>query len=554
MEGAPKKVGRKRKNDASTKEVAPAKKSKKKSTKKSQTQTDEEWQKYIKLQKDAALSIATGSKKKSVVSTATTTTTTTSSNEKNGTKTAAKQDNKKKKKKSNPLLKQREPCDLMRNEARSQELWRQVEEADKNNQQKALAINVMPDRSRQTVETLALGVEHLDILPVSYSDVDVGMTLKRLNYERPPPPSFPLQDLMGDQGFFSKNNEHVVPILKCIIKDKRNDMEWAKAYKASGSSSYSNASYTDNSRIKNASDKHSLLSCGAANNGDTCTKKLNHILGNSFYQYGYNRRRPEAQYKKMKILDSADRLERFKEFYKYDQLDEDETNYGEAPNNSKMFRKLRRENGEKFNRRNEQLRLSASLTPKADVEEVSKEQILEARQPPGTSDALCSNGVKCIFNTFSPDKTARYIGKVFYTEREKAKLLREQIEGKSIEMDDFDVNDDEEEEQWDSYNKHRLCIDCLFKRWTIQWAINISHESVPDRQINYFTVQCKPGQYSPHCMLSMRENNKPTGIVGNVPRFSLNNRRIVTHQRHRRTENKYETVSVPVLVETGMDF
>ena len=545
-----KKVGRKRKSDTAPKEVPPQKKSKKKTSKKTQTVNDEEWQKYIKLQKDAALSIAAGGKKKSSVATATTTTTTTT--EKNETKgssaSSAKQD-KKKKKKSNPLLKQREPCDLMRNEARSQELWRQVEQAEANTQQKALTINVMPDRSRQTVETLALGVEQLDVLPVSYSDVDVGMTLKRLNYERPPPPSFPLQELMGDQGFFSKNNEHVEHVLKCIIKDKRNDIDFSKFNKTGLPD---NANDPDARRKHAAGSKHSLLSGGGPNNGDTCTKKLNHILGNSFYQYGYNRRRPEAQYKKMKVLDSADRLERFREFYKYDQLDEDETNYGEAPNNSKMFRKLRRDNGEKFNRRNEQLRLSAALTPKADVEEISKEQILEARQPPGTGDALCSNGAKCIFNTFSPDKTARYIGKVFYTERERAKIVKDQIEGKSMEMDDFDEEAEEEEEE--SHNKHRLCIDCLFKRWTIQWAINISHEIVPERQINYFTVQCKPGQYSPHCMLSMLENNKPTGIVGNVPRFSLNNRRIVTHQRHRRTESKYETVSVPVLVETGMDF
>ena len=78
---------------------------------------------------------------------------------------------------------------------------------------------------------------------------------------------------------------------------------------------------------------------------------------------------------------------------------------------------------------------------------------------------------------------------------------------------------------------------------------------IPERPINYFTVQCKPNQYSPHCMLSVVENDKPTGIVGHVPRFSLNNRRIVTHQRYRySSDNKYETVSVPVLVETGMDF
>lgn len=504
------KSSKKRKADTSG-DAPPVKKSKK-SSKKALNETEEEWQKYVKLQKASG----TGVKKKSDTPNA-------------GVKKASKQE-KKKKKKTNPLLKQREPCDLMCNKERSDALAQELKEAEENNAQKALAINVMPERSRQTAETLTLGIEAMDVMPIVYNEVDFGMAIKRMNYERTAEHAYPLQDLMGDHGFFSINNEHVEHVLKCIIKDKRTDIAYAKSEGA-----------------RNPATKKK----GGPNlvQGDTSNKKLNQVCGNNFQSFGYNRRTPQIQHNKMKAQDAIDRLERFKEFFKNDELDEDETHYGDVPENYKMFRKLRRAKGDKFNRRTEQLRLCAALTPKADIEEVSKEQILDARQPPGTGDALCSYGTKCIFNNFSPDKTARYIGRVFYSEREKAKRLKRQVDG-CLEEDE----ENEEDEEWESHNVHRLCIDCLFKRWTIQWAMNIRNEVIPERQINYFTVQCKPGQYSPHCMLSMVENNKLTGIVGHVPRFSLNNRRIVTHQRHRRTDNKYETVSVPVLVETGMDF
>jgi len=510
MEARPAKSKKRKLDKVSHVEKQPTEK---KSKKKSLTEGDEQWQKFIKLQQGGATS-STAKKKAGG-----TTTTTTTTNEKKSTK----EDKKKKKKKSNPLLKQREPCDLMRNEARAQELSEQVirieDINETNHAQKALAVHIMPARERQTVDTLALGIEHHKMPAVSFNDVDFSIAMKKLNYERSAargfvPQAYPLQDLMGDHGFLSINNEHVEHVLKCIIKDKRNDISYAK---------YAKADAAKLPRIKGSN--------ASVPGGDTSNKKLNHIFGNNFHSFGYNRRTPQQQHKKMKALDNADRQERFKEFFKFDELEDgdDETNYGEAPSNFRMFRALKREHGEKFKRRNEALRDSAALTPKADLEELSKEYILEFRQPPATGDALCANGVRCIFNTFSSDKTACYIGKVFYTERERAK--REGVD-----------------------NEGRLCYDCLIKSWTIQWALNIRDEVIPERPINYFTVMCKPGQYSPHCMLSRIENNKPTGIIGHVPRFSLNNRRIVTYQRSRRYENRHETISVPVLVETGMDF
>ena len=521
----------------------------KKPKKSSTVDGDEQWQKFIKHQDSG--------KKKSMTTTTTTTTSNTSTNNNNEKK--SKQE-KKKKKKTNPLLKQREPCDLMRNEAKCLELAKQIEYVEtineENHQQKALAINLMPSRARQTSETLALGVEHHDVPPMAFNDIEFSIAMKRMNYERTAPTNtnnngeqptgsaaaaaaprhhaYPLQDLMGDQGFFSINNEHVEHVLKCIIKDKRNDITYAKHIKAEAAKA----------RSGNAS---ALKGGKPGARGDTSNKKLNHIFGNNFHSHGYNRREPKARHKKMKALDKADMEARFRAFYKDDQLEDgdDETNYGKAPSNFKMFRKLRRDHGDKFARRSEILRDCATLTPKPDIEELSKEYILEFRQPPSSGDALCENGVRCIFNRFSPDRTAQYIGKVFYTEREKAQALKQQQQSQHIDDEnDCDV----------TQVPPRFCIDCLLKNWTVQWKLNIRDGVIPERPINYFTVMCKPGQYSPHCMLSQLFNNKQTGIIGHVPRYSPNNRRIITHQRIRRYDNKHETISVPVLVETGMDF
>lgn len=508
------------------------KKSKKKVivNKKALSEGDEQWKKFIKVQ-SGTLS-GTNNKKNKM----TTTTTSTSGEKKsiNAAANAKSKEEKKKKKKISSLFKHREPCDLMRNEARSQELANQItpieEITAENHEQMTLAIHLMPERSRQTAETLALGIEQYDVPPMSFNDVEFSLAMKRQNYERTATDKgnervFPLQDLMADQGFFSINNEHVEHVLKCIIKDKRNDIDYAK--------------FNRSKTVKEASGSggRSIVVAAGGGGGDISNKKLNHIFGNTYYSFGYNRRTPQLQDKKMKALDVIDREERFKLFYKFDQL-EPVTEYGKMPTDSKMFRRLRRENGEKFARRGETLRKCASLTPKSDVEELSKEYILEFRLPPGTGDELCANGTRCVFNN-SPDKTACYIGKVFYTEREKSGALRRQINGTNEVM---------------GGNVARLCYDCLLKSWIFEWAMNIQNEVIPERPINYFTVECKPGQYSPHCMLSVVENDKPTGIVGHVPRFSLNNRRIVIYQRYRYCDNKHETFSVPVLVETGMDF
>lgn len=467
---------------------------------------DEQWQKYNKQ-----LTVSsTLPKKKSVVT---------------ATVAVAPVIEKKKSKKSNPLLKHREPCDVMRDEKRLHALTSQmtlIEKIDaENHQQKALAVNVMPARDRQNVTTLSIGDAGSN--PRVYSQSEFFTEMKRRNYERTYNEednhrTYPLQEMMGEQGFFSINNEHIDQVLNAIVKEKRNDIAYAK--------------------LTHLDSPHPSSSLGIQQQqqqqGDTSNKKLNTIFGGILYSFGYNRRTPQVQYKKAKAHDIEDRALRLAEHYRHDQLPS-ETSVGEYAHNSIMFKEIKRQFMPKYLSRHKTLRDTAALTPKTDLEVISREYILSFRHPPVDDEQLCANHEHCVFNTFSSDKNVRYIGKVFYTEGERTRLK-------------------EEEEDDNTYNRHLLCYECLIRKWTIEWVMNIQQESIPERPINYFTVMCKPGQYSPHCMLSMVENDKPTGIVGHVPRFSNNNLHIVALVRNIKRDNKYIQVSVPMLDETGMDF
>lgn len=482
---------------------------------------DEQWQKYNKQ-----LSAPIDSRKKS----------TPNKKDETSSSSSPPPTKAKKTKKSNPLLKHREPCDLMRDEKRLKNLTDQMQLVDgiseENHQQKALAVNVMPARERQNIMTLSLNRE-----PVVYSDNQFSVEMKRLNYERTTAEntsrSYPLQDLMGEQGFFSINNEHIDQVLSAIVKDKRNDIIYAK-----------------HSLSQNARAQQGKVG-GSGGGGDASNKKLNCIFGGILYSFGYNRRTPQIHYKKAKAHDIEDRAARLEEYYRYDQLD-NETSIGAYAHNFPMFKTVKRQLMPKYLNRHKNLRDTAALTPKTDLEEISREYIASFRQPPVGNEEVCANREQCVFNTFSADKNVRYIGKVFYTENERARLLRRQLSGEvPIRGVDDDDDDDDDEE---GCNTHLLCYECLIRKWTIEWVLNIQHETVPERPINYFTVMCKPGQYSPHCMLSMVENDKPTGIIGHVPRFSNNNLHIVALVRSVKRDGKYIQISVPMLDETGMDF
>ncbi len=496
---------KKRKAESATSEGAPPEKKSKKSV---VNEIGEQWQKYEKQ------TAPNNTRKKSAATTP-----------------QPKKDNKaqpKKSKKSNPLLKHREPCDLMRNEKRAKSLIDQMEVIEKisedNYQQKALAVNVMPARERQNLTTLSITEDKANHMV--FNDTEFSREMKRLNYERSVANgetgrSYPMQNLMGEQGFFSINNEHIDQVLTAIVDDKRIDIAASKRFIA------------ENSRAAAAAQGKN-----GGGGGDSSNKKLNCIFGGILYSFGYTRRTPQVQYKKAKAHDIEDRARRFEEYYAHDQL-ESETLVGEYADNFTMFKAIKRQLMPEFLKRNETLRDTASLTSKTTMEVVSREYIAPFRQPPCEGEERCANQEDCVFYTCSDDKNAKYIGKVFYTENEKARLLKRQLSG------------DEPPEEG---NKHLLCYECIIRKWTIEWMLNMHYERLPERPINYFTVMCKPGQYSPHCMLSQVENDKLTGIIGYVPRFSMNNLHVAIMERYVKRNGQDVLISVPVIQEIGMDF
>ncbi len=72
--------------------------------------------------------------------------------------------------------------------------------------------------------------------------------------------------------------------------------------------------------------------------------------------------------------------------------------------------------------------------------------------------------------------------------------------------------------------------------------------------MNHFAVECRAGQYSPLLMLTVMENDRPTGISKHVPRFSCNNRQFVALAQLHHDGDKLHKIYTPYLAEVGMDF
>jgi hypothetical protein len=442
-----------------------------------------------------------------------------------------------------------------------------------NYEQKALAIHVMPAREKQTIETLALSPS-ASSNHIVFNDFDFAMAMQKANFERHQAAATttvvkgtsPLENLMVEGGFMAIDQANVEPIFLALSKEIRQSIYFNKA----GNNDPLKASVSKRKKRVIAGKEGDEEEEDDGTKQAPTVKKLNMVFGNSYHSFGYLNRTPQAQKHRIEALDQVDRFERFKLRFRHDQLEE-ETNFGELPRNSKMFRDLWAKNKEKYKRRHETQRDAAALIPKVSLEEVTKEYIRKFREPPGKNDELCSNGVECVFYTFSDNKNVKYIGKVFHTENEKRRQLEAQLiaaKRRQKQHDhmlhgdttttccdgDEDDDNEEDEENGCTYNRHKLCIDCLLRLWTRIYFRNIADGMVPDRPINYFTVVCGRGQYSPKVMLNVSENKQSTGIMGHVPRFAINKRCIVTLEANVFDAGKYHTVLVPCLAETGMDF
>lgn len=257
--------------------------------------------------------------------------------------------------------------------------------------------------------------------------------------------------------------------------------------------------------------------------------------------YGYNNTTGKAElYDKVNKFHKNCEL-RMKAFFINDQLEYNH-NGGDVPlkhrppRTSGIYRELEAKLMGAFKEMNTVLRESASRVPKFDDEPpLTKQWIDSYRLRPVSSDELCSRGGHCKFNTFGKKDNMRYVGRVFETPRE----ARDAENGTNAYV----------------RNKDRLCYDCLLYDLTMRTYDNVSNDTLPMVQINYFTVLCEPGQYrQDKVMLPITLNGKPTGIVGNVPAYNTANRISLPIKIRQIEGNNFYHISTNYLAETGMDF
>lgn len=373
-------------------------------------------------------------------------------------------------------------------------------------EQKAVAMHVIPPREQQSIKTLALSGAQ-----AHYNDI--AMDLRRMNwYANANQKARPLYRVL-DNGFMSIDNPNPEATIACLTRDLQTESRYL-------------------SHLRQSQPPKEPAAPG--NKGDLSIAKLNMVNGVSYHSVNYNRRTPKDVEERMRQSAQSERMQKFFEFYAQDRIDVN-VDFGSIPSDFPMFGQLQAQFGRKYQVHEAIVQDSAELVPKVDIEVVSREYIRKYRQrAPDTGEhsstvELCSQGAQCIFASFSSDKRVGYVGQVFYTPLERKGQVKFR-------------------------NHDRLCIDCLLYLWTTTHDRNVANEVAVDKPMNHFSVECRPGQYSPHVMLTVMENDRPTGISKHVPRFSCNNRQFVAMAQQYREGDKLHTVYTPFLAEVGMDF
>jgi hypothetical protein len=411
------------------------------------------------------------------------------------------------------LAKWREPNDTTRNDARldAAQLGDAVSTVSETAQaQRALATTLLTPRKRQNQDTLR---------PRSSATM---LRKPLLGAVMRPTQAQPLEALVRC-GFLSRNYKHTEELVEACAKEIHTDEDYMAHLRGEAKK------IQDAKREKG----HDTTS---PKKQDYSIIKLNLIGGNIFYMFGYHRKAMRRQSNQvLKQYDTA-RADRLAAFFADDPLDELESELSEVrmPGECLMFRRLQEQYGTRYKLRDAALREAGGRVPKVDAEIVSRQYITQYRKRPIEGDALCRNGERCLFATFSDNRSDSYVGRVFRTERENKK---QPAEGETY------------------GNVGALCIDCLLYAWTLTHLRNVADDEAPvHRQFNYFTVLCEQGQYGRHMMLSNVENGRPTGIVGHVPRYAGNNRAYQEATEFVRVDGALRPVTARYLAETGVDF
>jgi hypothetical protein len=397
---------------------------------------------------------------------------------------------------------------------------------------------------------------------------------------------FPIE-LLAEQGFTSKNAFDVANQVKILSMELGHTAEVTKKLREDDEDK--TLQLLDQMDIKNGiipqQDQEGVL----INNGTTKQRRRRNSMTNAsdtvkiaipFTQQVIQTCSYHNTYKNElsnTILDfNSDRADRSERYFIKDPLDRS-TSFQKSARMYPMFNDLINTFRPIYEKRIETMNDSIRNKPKfLDEEPLPKSYIDSYRRRPDVEngDQLCSNGASCCFNTIYLDENISYIGKVFYTKRERKILDRyakkKKNESKKIKktttftsLDDVrekillkkNTYKEEDMEVIKGINNHRkLCIDCILMEFTIKVFNNISYGEHQEQQLNHFTVFCCEGEYSPSCLLPNTANRKPTGIVGCVPVYNEINRVSVVIQEKKIIGNKLEEKITNYIAETGQDF
>jgi hypothetical protein len=265
-------------------------------------------------------------------------------------------------------------------------------------------------------------------------------------------------------------------------------------------------------------------------NQNSTNVKLTLLLGQQTHPFGYTRfASNDHRNFTFKVYDEEKEKLRAN-FFQSDPL-EDETPFGSIPLKFNIYHRLVAQNQKKYENYEERMTRGNTLTPLSSHEYLNKEERKKYRRRPGPDTPLCSNGIRCLFYTFSNDPEIQYIGAAFFTPKQLERM---------------------EDNKKNKSTMRGLCIDCLEASWTLDVMENIAKERSAQVPINHYSVIVGEGEYSAECMLATVFGDVITGIVGDVPKYDAKNRCKSTMVI--RDIQTGITTTESYIAECGMDF
>ncbi len=402
---------------------------------------------------------------------------------------------------------------------------------DNNSSEKAIDINTLSQKSKSThiiterKKQTIINLSH-DKSQV-YHNNDLAPSKNRLN-EILPSAIYPMQRFL-ENGFTPVDNMNPIATIACITRNLIEECDFIADQKKDDVRKRTKLNNGQAKKNADANDDGDDLNEGSKKI-DLANTKLTQLWGeDQYHSFGYHRRRPKELQAKMDKAYLSEKLSIFKACYEYDCIEPD-VNLGTMPSGMRMFTQIYDQFYPLYKADNQIIFDSTAMTPKIGIEVLERNYLRKYRMKPEPNEKvdLCSRGSECVFMVLIKAGHQGYVARAFYTKNEiKSGII---------------------------HNTDRLCIDCLLKVWTRTHDLNIFHEISVDKAMNHFSVRCEPGEYSKHCMLTVEENGRRTGIEKHVPRFSENMRHNVTIVKDYDEGRQLHTTYTPYLAEIGMDF